>query len=53
MVPNLQALYQKAEALDSTNPRPVLLEAENKFYTPEAYGGGKDVAKNILIKQMH
>jgi hypothetical protein len=41
---------QKAESLDSTNPRPVLLEAENKFFTPEQYGGGKDVAKEYFEK---
>lgn len=39
---------QKAKTLDSTNPRPVLLEAENKFYTPEAYGGGKDAARPLF-----
>lgn len=41
---------QKAETLDPTNPRPVLFEAENKYFTPEAYGGGKDVAKPLLEK---
>ena len=41
---------QKSEKLDPTNPRPVLLEAENKFFTPEAYGGGKDVAKALFDK---
>jgi hypothetical protein len=39
---------EKSKSLDPTNPRPVLLEAENKFFTPEAYGGGKDVAKPIF-----
>ncbi len=42
----------KAEQLDPTNPRPVLLEGEAKFYTPEAFGGGKDVAKPILEKAL-
>ena len=41
---------QKAESLDSTNPRPVLIEAENKFYTPEQFGGGKDAAKPFFEK---
>lgn len=41
---------QKSETLDPTNPRPVLFEAENKFFTPEAYGGGKEVANTLLIK---
>jgi hypothetical protein len=40
----------KSESLDSTNPRPVLLEAESKYYTPEAYGGGKAVAKEYFDK---
>lgn len=41
---------QKSETLDPTNPRPVLFEAEGKFNTPEAYGGGKDVAKPLFDK---
>lgn len=40
----------KAKSLDTTNPRPVLLEAEGKFHTPEQYGGGKDVAKEYFDK---
>ena len=41
---------KKAESLDSTNPRPYLLQAENKFYTPEQFGGGKDAAKEYFDK---
>lgn len=41
---------QKAESLDSSNPRPVLLEAENKFYTPEQFGGGKEAAKEYFAR---
>ena len=41
---------EKSKSLDSTNPRPVLLKAENTFYTPEAYGGGKDAAKGFFDK---
>ncbi|MEP7253009.1 MAG: hypothetical protein ABI683_11540 [Ginsengibacter sp.] len=41
---------EKAKSLDATNPRPVLLEAEGKFYTPEQFGGGKDVAKESFDK---
>ncbi len=41
---------EKAKTLDPTNPRPVLLEAEGKFYTPEAFGGGKEVAKEYFDK---
>jgi hypothetical protein len=43
---------QKAEQLDPTNPRPVYLEGQGKFYTPEAYGGGKTVAKPIFQKAL-
>jgi hypothetical protein len=38
----------KAKSLDSTNPRPILLEGQSKFYTPKAFGGGKDVAKPLF-----
>ena len=48
--PSSTGFIEKAKSLDSTNPRPVLLEAENKFYTPEAFGGGKDVAKEYFDK---
>ena len=41
---------QLSETLDPTNPRPVLFEAESKFNTPEAYGGGKDAAKPLFDK---
>lgn len=41
---------EKAKALDPTNPRPVYLEAQAKFYTPPAFGGGKDVAKPLFEK---
>ena len=41
---------KKAKILDATNPRPVLLEAQNTFYTPETFGGGKEVAKPLFEK---
>lgn len=41
---------QKSEQLDPANPRPVYLEGQSKFYTPEAFGGGKAVAKPIFEK---
>ena len=40
----------KAKELDPTNPRALLLEGQSKFYTPEAFGGGKDVAKPLFEK---
>lgn len=46
----IKELTEKSKSLDSTNPRPLLLQAENTFYTPEAYGGGKDVAKPLFDK---
>lgn len=50
--PASSELIEKSKTLDPTNPRPVLLEAQNKFYTPEAYGGGKDVAKPLFDEAM-
>lgn len=41
-----------AEQLDPTNPRPVYLDAQAKFYTPAAFGGGKDVAKPLFEKAL-
>jgi hypothetical protein len=42
----------KAKNLDPTNPRPVYLEGQAKFYTPEAFGGGKAPAKELLTKAL-
>jgi len=47
---DISSNIEKAETLDPTNPRPVLVQAENAFYTPEQYGGGKDVAKTLFDK---
>ena len=41
---------KKAQTLDPTNPRPVLLEAQNTFYTPETFGGGKNAARPLFEK---
>lgn len=40
----------KAKELDPTNPRPVYLEGQSKFYTPESFGGGKAPAKELFEK---
>ncbi len=48
--PESAEALKKAEDLDSTNPRPVLLQAQSLFYTPEAFGGGKDAAKPLFDK---
>lgn len=44
----MNSLFQKAQSLDPTNPRPDYLLAMNLYYTPEAYGGGPKVAKPLL-----
>jgi hypothetical protein len=41
-----------AKELDPTNPRPVYLEAQAKFYTPESFGGGKAPAKELFEKAL-
>ncbi len=43
---------EKAKQADPGNPRPVYLEGQAKFYTPEAFGGGKAVAKPIFEKAL-
>jgi hypothetical protein len=48
--PSSTGFIEKSKSLDTTNPRPVLLEAQNKFFTPEAFGGGKDPAKEYFDK---
>ena len=42
-----QAL-QTAKALNPENPRILLLEAEDKFFTPEQFGGSKAEAKRLF-----
>ena len=48
--PVISENIEKAKSLDSTNPRPLLIEAQNTFYTPETFGGGKDAAKPLFDK---
>ncbi|MEO8108997.1 MAG: hypothetical protein ABI594_03145 [Ginsengibacter sp.] len=38
----------ESKALDPTNPRPILVLAENTYYTPKQFGGGPEVAKPML-----
>lgn len=42
----------KAKSLDPSNPRPVFLEGQTLFYTPESFGGGKAAAKASFTKAM-
>ena len=46
------AAITKAKALDPSNPRPVYLEGQTKFYTPESFGGGKAPAKELFTKAL-
>ena len=43
---------EQAKQLDPANPRPVYLEAQSKFHTPEQFGGGKSVAAPIFEKSI-
>ena len=45
---NAMAFLGKAKALNPANPRPYHFIAQNTFYTPEAFGGGKIAAKQKL-----
>lgn len=40
----------KAKSLNANNPRVYILEAQDKFYTPEQYGGSKEEAKLLFEK---
>jgi hypothetical protein len=42
----------KAKSLDPSNPRPVYLEGQAKFFTPEQFGGGKPQAKELFVKAL-
>lgn len=48
--PEAQAMLDEAKKLDPNNPRVYLLEAQDKFYTPEQYGGSKEQAKVLFEK---
>jgi tetratricopeptide (TPR) repeat protein len=49
MIPKANELLGKAIAIDPENPRAYLVKGQDTFYTPEAFGGGKAKAKDILI----
>jgi hypothetical protein len=42
----------KAKQMDPLNPRPLFLQGQSKFYTPEQYGGGKPQAKELFQKAL-
>ncbi|MDZ4794962.1 MAG: hypothetical protein SGI83_11840 [Bacteroidota bacterium] len=41
---------EKAKTLNANNPRIYILEGQDKFYTPEQFGGSKDEAKKLFEK---
>jgi len=43
-----QQALETARRLDPNNPRVYLLEGQDKFYTPEQYGGSKTEAKRLF-----
>ncbi|HZG24213.1 MAG TPA: hypothetical protein VEZ17_06505 [Chitinophagaceae bacterium] len=47
--PDASTNIEKAKKLDPSNPRPVYLEGQGKFYTPESFGGGKAAAKEYFL----
>jgi hypothetical protein len=46
--PLAQAALETARKLNPENPRIYLLQAEDKYYTPEQYGGSKVEAKKLF-----
>ena len=43
-------LLAQAKEINPNNPRTYYLEAQSKYYTPEAFGGGKKIAKELFEK---
>ena len=48
--PEAQAMLDEARKLNPDNPRVYLLEGQDKFYTPEQFGGSKQEAKVLFEK---
>ena len=46
-VPKVMEAVDQAEALNPANPRPYLIEANNVYHTPVAYGGGPATARPL------
>lgn len=46
--PQAQEALETAKRLNPANPRVYLLEGQDKYYTPEQYGGSKTAAKALL-----
>jgi tetratricopeptide (TPR) repeat protein len=52
MIPEAEGYLLKAKELNPENPRAYLLLGQNTFYTPQMFGGGKDLAKPLLTTAM-
>ncbi len=50
--PLAAAALEKAKAMNPDNPRVYILEGQDKFYTPEQYGGSKAEAKLLFEKAL-
>ncbi len=48
--PEATQALESAKKLDPNNPRVYLLEGQDKFYTPEQFGGSKEEAKVLFEK---
>ena len=48
--PEAQAMLDEAKKLNPENPRVYILEGQDKFYTPEQFGGSKEEAKVLFEK---
>lgn len=46
--PQATEALQKAKSLNPNNPRVFMLEGQDKFYTPEQFGGSKAEAKTLF-----
>ena len=48
MIPEADTYLIKATTLDPENPRAYMVRGQSAYFTPEMFGGGKDVAKPLL-----
>jgi tetratricopeptide (TPR) repeat protein len=48
--PEAQAMLDEAKKLNPDNPRVYILEGQDKYYTPEQFGGNKEEAKVLFEK---
>jgi len=48
--PEAQAMLDEAKKLNAENPRVYILEGQDKYFTPEQFGGNKEEAKVLFEK---